>query len=174
MLHFLPSTQKSKRWFQFYSPGEVSPKDFWFYSSYLINLFFSLPFYAYFFRALCSNILSASLQHAREKSKNMGRIEATHPKSPGWCSQMSSVELYMQYSRKTSVHPKNCRSPSPSSWGWSWALSAISSWMRGGGVWISGRMRAIQIQATRLLHQALVPKHEGITTNWNLGGKALN
>lgn len=87
---------------------------------------------------------------------------------------MSSVELYTQYSRKISVHPKNCKSPFPSSWGWSWAPSATSSWMRGGGVWTSGRTRAAPIQATHLLHQALVPKHEGITTNWNLGGKALN
>ncbi|KAB0341344.1 hypothetical protein FD754_018270, partial [Muntiacus muntjak] len=57
--------------------------------------------------------------HAKGKSKNTGRIEATHPKSPGWSSQMSSVELYMQYSRKISVHPKNCKSLFPSSWGWS-------------------------------------------------------
>uniref|UniRef100_A0A2K6MGS3 One cut homeobox 1 n=1 Tax=Rhinopithecus bieti TaxID=61621 RepID=A0A2K6MGS3_RHIBE len=59
------------------------------------------------------------IKHVKGKNKNMGKIEATHPKSPGWSSQMSSVELYMQYSRKISVHPKNCKSPFPSSWGWS-------------------------------------------------------
>ncbi|EDL26295.1 mCG3487 [Mus musculus] len=56
---------------------------------------------------------------ANGKSKNMGRTEATPPKSPGWSSQTSNVELYMQYSRKISVRPKNYKSPSPSSWGWS-------------------------------------------------------
>lgn len=46
--------------------------------------------------------------------------------------------------------------------------------MQGGGVWTSGRTRAAPAQATHHPLQALVPKHEGRTTDSNLGGKALN
>uniref|UniRef100_A0A8B9Z7T6 Uncharacterized protein n=1 Tax=Buteo japonicus TaxID=224669 RepID=A0A8B9Z7T6_9AVES len=59
------------------------------------------------------------IKHARGKSKSTGRIEGIHPRSLGWSSRMSSVELYMQYSRKISVRPKNYKSPFPSSSGWS-------------------------------------------------------
>lgn len=123
-------------------------------------------FYSGCLLPLCqtSNQCSAFLQRARGKNKSTGRTEGIPPKSLGWSSRMSSVELYMQYSRKISVHPKNYKSPFPSSSGWSWAPSATFSWMHGGGVWISGKTRAAPIQATHL-HQALVPKHEGITTN---------
>lgn len=54
-------------------------------------------------------------QLANGKSKNMGRIEGTPPRSPGWSLQMFNVELFMQYSRRTSVLPKNCKSPFHSS-----------------------------------------------------------
>ncbi|KAK9393766.1 hypothetical protein NXF25_015429 [Crotalus adamanteus] len=42
-----------------------------------------------------------------------------HSKNPDWSLLMFSAELFMQYSRKINVLPKNYRSPFPISWGWS-------------------------------------------------------
>lgn len=138
------------------------------------NVFTSFLALPAIFLRVSINIDGFVLQRAKEKSRSMWRREAPHPRSLGWSSRMFSAELSTQYSKKTSVRPKNCKSPFPNSWGWSWAPSAISLWTRVGGVWINGRTMAAPTQSIHLPHQALVPKHEWEPPpGLNLGGIAL-
>jgi len=51
-------------------------------------------------------------QHARERSRITVKASGgAFPRSPGWSSLMSSVGLYMQYSKRTSARPKSYKSP---------------------------------------------------------------
>jgi len=99
-------------------------------------------------------------QHARERSRiTVKASEGASPRSPGWSSLMSSVGLYMQYSKRTSARPKSYKSPSLSSWAWSSPPSATSSWTRVDGALISGWTTAARPTPPP---PALVPKHDGV------------
>ncbi len=101
-------------------------------------------------------------QRARERSRITVNVSGgATPRSPGWSSLMSSVGLYMQYSKRTSARPKSYKSPSLSSWAWSSPLSATSSWTRVDGASISGWMTAAPTRPTPP-RPALVPKHDGV------------